>query len=85
MHFDPRLALKDWISGEFQIQTIQQHDALRICEEALANGHTDIIDDLSTHLTDCERELLNFRQKQIENDAENSQKYLGTRHTLIEK
>ncbi len=77
MRLDPRIALKEWTCGQFQIQSMGQHDALRICEEALANGHMDVIDEIGAHLTDCERELLNFRQMQIENNAEMSQEHLA--------
>ena len=74
---DPRVAITTWVAGEsIDEYLVDEHARLRICELALSDGNHDIISELHEHLSDSEKELLNFRKKQINNDAVMAQEHL---------
>ncbi|SVE62780.1 uncharacterized protein METZ01_LOCUS515634, partial [marine metagenome] len=78
MAIDPRVALSSWLDDEsIDEYLVEKHAGLRICELALMDGHNDAISYLHGHLSNSEKELLDFRQKQMENDAMMAQKHLA--------
>ncbi len=73
---DPRIFVDDWINGKLDLNTLEQHDALRICEQAIVEGHTALIDELTDTMSDSEIAFLEFRKAQMANDLNQSQLYL---------
>ena len=74
---DPRLFVDDWMKGKMDAELLEQHDALRICEQALADGHTKIIEELGEFLSNAERAFLDFRRAQMSSEAEDAQECLA--------
>ncbi len=74
---DPRQIVSQLIRGditEFKSDTI--HDVLVVAEQALGEGHHDMVDKLSIQLNEIELEILNFRRAQLTNDSELAQECL---------
>ena len=74
---DPRLFVDDWINCKLNLKLLEQHDALRICEQALVDGHSNLVGELEQCLSNSERAFLDFRRAQMSSDAENAQEYLA--------
>ena len=55
-----------------------EHDALIVAEQAIGDGHDDLVNRLSSELNDVELQILQFRKAQIENDADLAQQCLAT-------
>ncbi len=75
---DPRQAVSQLLRGESVNLSHNEHDVLIVAEQAIGEGHDDLVNRLSPDLNDVELQILQFRKAQIENDADLAQKCLAT-------
>ena len=75
---DPRQVVTKLLHGESVNLTENQHDSLIVAEQAIGEGHDELVDLLSHELNDIELQILQFRKAQIVNDAVLAQQCLTT-------
>ena len=75
---DPRQVISQLLNGESVDLSENQHDALIVTEQAIGEGHTELVAQLSQELNDIELQIVQFRKAQISNDAEMAQRCLAT-------
>ncbi len=92
---DPRIVLSEILSeGISAFIPSNKHDVLIVAEQAIFEGHDELVEKLSPLLTDIEQKILEFRKAQLSNDAPLAQQCLtnalkisrtkGTRDHLLE-
>ena len=76
---DPRHLVSQLLSGEgVEILPTGQHETLIVAEQAIGEGHTQLIDVLLPFLNEIEFNILQYRYAQLANDAASSQESLAT-------
>ena len=76
---DPRYVVSQLLSGEgVEILPTGEHETLIVAEQAIGEGHTQLIDVLLPFLNEIEFHILQYRYAQLENDAASSQVSLAT-------
>ena len=75
---DPRQVVTQLLHGESVNLTENQHDSLIVAEQAIGEGHDELVELLSHELNDIELQILQFRKAQIVNDAVLAQQCLTT-------
>ena len=76
---DPRHVVSQLLSGQgVGILPTGQHETLIVAEQAIGEGHTQLIDDILPFLNDIESHILQYRFGQLANDIESSQESLAT-------
>ena len=76
---DPRHVVSQLLSGEgVEILPTGEHETLIVAEQAMGEGHTQLIDVLLPFLNEIEFHILQYRYAQLANDAASSQESLAT-------
>ncbi len=76
---DPRHVVSQLLSGEgVEILPTGEHETLIVAEQAIGEGHTQLIDVLLPFLNEIEFHILQYRYAQLANDAASSQESLAT-------
>lgn len=76
---DPRHVVSQLLSGEgVEILPTGEHETLIVAEQAIGEGHTQLIDVLLPFLNEIEFHILQYRHAQLANDAVSSQESLAT-------
>ena len=76
---DPRHVVSQLLSGEgVEILPTGEHETLIVAEQAIGEGHTQLIDVLLPFLNEIEFNILQYRYAQLANDAASSQESLAT-------
>ena len=74
---DPRKVVSELLSGGISSFTAtNKHDALIVAEQAIFEGHHELLEKLNPMLNDIELQILEFRKAQISNDAPLAQQCL---------
>jgi hypothetical protein len=74
---DPRIVISDLLAGEIsEYHPSGKHDSLVIAEQAICEGHEEILSMLTPHLSEAELEILEFRKAQLSNNAPRAQECL---------
>jgi hypothetical protein len=92
---DPRNVVSEILTAGVSVFTPRnKHDALIVAEQAIFEGHNELMENLTPLLTDIELQILEFRMAQLSNDAPLAQQCLtnalkmsrakGTRDHLLE-
>jgi len=75
---DPRHVVSQLLSGEgVEILPTGEHETLIVAEQAIGEGHTQLIDVLLPFLNEIEFHILQYRYAQLSNDAISSQESLA--------
>ena len=75
---DPRHVLSQLLSGHgVEILPTGEHETLIVAEQAIGEGHTQLIDVLLPFLNEIEFHILQYRYAQLSNDAISSQESLA--------
>ena len=76
---DPRYVVSQLLSGEgVEILPTGEHETLIVAEQAIGEGHTQLIDVLLPFLNEIEFHILQYRYAQLANDAASSQESLAS-------
>ena len=76
---DPRNVVSKLLSGQgVEILPTAEHETLIVAEQAIGEGHTQLIDLLLPFLNEIEFHILQYRYAQLANDAISSQESLAT-------
>jgi len=75
---DPRHIVSGLLTGH-GVETVPNgpHEALIVAEQAIGDGHLQLVDPLLPLLNDVEREIIRYRYSQLENNANESQECLA--------
>ena len=74
---DPRHIVSQMISGKgTEILPNGQHEALIVAEQAIGEGHTQLIPQIMPHLNEIESHILDYRFALLANDAQSAQQSL---------
>ena len=75
---DPRHVVSELASGQgVEILPTGEHETLIVAEQAIGEGHTQLIDVLLPFLNEIEYHILQYRYAQLSNDAISSQESLA--------
>ena len=76
---DPRHVVSQMLSGQgVEILPTGEHETLIVAEQAIGEGHTQLIDVLLPFLNEIEFHILQYRYAQLANDAVSAQESLAT-------
>ena len=76
---DPRHVVSQLLSGQgTEILPQGDHESLIVAEQAIGEGHTQLIDDIMPNLNEIESHIIAYRYALLANDAESAQQSLNT-------
>ena len=76
---DPRHVVSQLLSGQgTEILPQGDHESLIVAEQAIGEGHTQLIDDIMPNLNEIESHIIAYRYALLGNDAESAQQSLNT-------
>ena len=76
---DPRHIVSQLLSGQgVEILPTGQHETLIVAEQAIGEGHDELIDEILPFLNDIELEIIQYRYAQLANDVKSSQESLAS-------
>ena len=75
---DPREVIDELLTGkQIQENEYENHELLIVCEQALGEGHDEIVQSILPYLNSSQSAIIQFRQAQMENNADLAQQFLA--------